>query len=76
VKISLELSTEEMLPEMDKKQPILRDILISVLSSKQIEEISTANGKSRLKEELMAAANKRLNDGEITNIFFADFVIQ
>jgi flagellar FliL protein len=58
------------------KKPVIRDVVIEVLSSKQIEEIATIDGKQRLKDDLVKVINKRLNDGQIVNIFFAKFVIQ
>ncbi|RAX56675.1 flagellar basal body protein FliL [Helicobacter monodelphidis] len=74
--INLELSSEKLMPELDTKRPAIRDTLISVLSSKTIEEISTAKGKDKLKDELVERINESLVDGKISNLFFTEFVIQ
>ncbi len=76
VAISFELSAEPLATEMDSKKAVIRDIVISVLSSKTIEEISTSKGKEKLKEEVIAKVNEILVDGQIKNLFFTDFVIQ
>ncbi len=74
--VDAELSTDKLALELDTKIPALRDVLISVLSSKTIEEISTVNGKEKLKDELVERMNESLVDGKIVNIFFTEFVVQ
>ncbi len=76
VKMNLEEDGEELTPELDKKTPLIRDIVISILSSKTVEEITTAKGKAKLKDEIIAQINKHLEDGEIRHIYFTEFVIQ
>ncbi|OUT07934.1 flagellar basal body protein FliL [Campylobacter concisus] len=75
-KIDMEQSDELLTPELDKKKALLRDIIIRTLSSKTYEEVSTAKGKDRLKDEIVGKLNEVLNDGYIKNIFFTDFVVQ
>jgi flagellar FliL protein len=76
VKMNLEQDSEELTPELDKKTPVLRDIVISILSSKTVEEITTAKGKEKLKEEIIAQINRHLDDGQIRHVYFTEFVIQ
>ena len=75
-KIDLEQENPEMTPELDTKVSLIRDIIISILSSKTVEEISTPKGKEKLKEEILNQINKYLQDGEIKRIYFTNFVIQ
>ncbi|OQX75042.1 MAG: flagellar basal body protein FliL [Campylobacteraceae bacterium 4484_4] len=74
--INLEMDKEEMGAELDKKNPLIRDIVIKTLSAKTYEEISTIKGKEQLKDEIVTKINQVLTDGQIKNIFFTDFVIQ
>ncbi len=76
VEMNLELSGEELAVELEKKKPVLRDTIIRILSSKSLEEISTAKGKETLKEEIVSELNKRVKDGKIKNVYFVDFVVQ
>ena len=74
--VNLELSSEEFQAEVDKKKPLIRDIIIRVLSAKSYEEISTIRGKEALKDEIVTELNKVFEDGYVQNIFFTEFVIQ
>lgn len=74
--INLELEGEELSPELDTKKPVFRDIIIRILSSKSLEEISTIKGKEKLKEQIVNDLNTRLKDGKVKNVYFTDFVVQ
>ncbi|CUU75777.1 flagellar basal body-associated protein FliL [Campylobacter hyointestinalis] len=74
--LNLELSEETLAPEIDKKKPLIRDIIIRTLSSKTYEDVSTAKGKERLKDELVTKINETLRDGYIKNVYFTDFIVQ
>jgi flagellar FliL protein len=76
VEMNLELEGEELVVELEKKKPVLRDIIIRILSSKSLEEISTAKGKEALKEQIVSELNTRVKDGKIKNVYFVDFVVQ
>ena len=75
-KMDLELSAPELTAELDKKKPLIRDIVIRTLSSKTFQEVSTNRGKEKLKDELVNKINAVLADGRIKNIFFTEFVVQ
>ncbi|MBK1972307.1 flagellar basal body-associated protein FliL [Campylobacter sp. TTU-622] len=73
--IQLEQNSELLKPELDKKVAIIRDIIIRTLTAKTFEEISTAKGKERLKDEITGKINEILTDGFIKNVYFTDFVV-
>jgi flagellar FliL protein len=55
----------------------VNDVLISVLSAKKTDDISTTEGKERLREELKGRINSFLpRDQKVNKIFLTDFVIQ
>lgn len=60
------------------REPMLRDAIIRVLSSKRPEEVLTVDGKERLKEELIETINEAiaLDEPAVQNIYFAEFIIQ
>jgi flagellar FliL protein len=76
VEMNLEIEGEELSPELETKKPVFRDIIIRILSSKSLEEISTIKGKEKLKEEIVNDLNMRLKDGKVKNVYFTDFVVQ
>ena len=75
-KIDLELDSQELQQEIDKKLPAIRDLIIRILSSKTVEEIQTSRGKEKLKEEIKRKINEVLTTGEVRNVYFTEFVIQ
>lgn len=76
VEMNVELSGEELGAELESKTAVVRDIIIRLLSSKSLEEISTAKGKEKLKEQIVDQLNMRLSDGHINNVYFTEFVVQ
>ena len=75
-KIDFELDSPALQKEINKKLPAIRDMIISILSSKSVEEIQTAQGKQKLKDEIKRKINSFLTTGEIRNVYFTEFVIQ
>ncbi|CAM2788293.1 flagellar basal body-associated protein FliL [Helicobacter burdigaliensis] len=74
--ISLELSAPTLQTELDTKRDIIRDTIITILSSKTLEEIQTTKGKQKLRAEIQERINEFLVDGRVVNIFFTEFVVQ
>lgn len=76
ITMNLEMDNDSLMGELDAKKAILSDIVLSVLSSKTVEDLSSIKGKARAKAEIRATINKSLLDGKIKNIFFTEFIIQ
>lgn len=76
VTLNLEMDSEGLIAELETKKPAVQDTIISILSSKTIEEISTVKGKEKLKEEIVGRLNEFLVDGKVQNVFFTQFVVQ
>lgn len=77
VTMSLELdSTEKLKEDLDTRVPQLRDAILSILSAKRYDEVSSAQGKMILKQEILRRVNSLLPKGQITNVYFTEFVAQ
>ena len=63
---------------MGEREPMLRDAIIRVLSSKTAEDVLSVDGKEILKEELIEAINEALNldEAPVVNIYFTEFIVQ
>lgn len=61
--------------ELDNKLPMLKDVVIEILSSKSIEDVATTKGKSRVKDEIVKRINEFLMDGKVFDVFFVEFVV-
>lgn len=76
VTMSLELDGKEISMELDSKSPVIRDRVIRILTSKTLEEISSAKGKQKVSSQIMDTLNAMISDGQIRGIYFTEFVIQ
>ena len=76
VTMDLELGDPKLEKELNKRLPQVRDSLLMILPTKRFEDISTVQGKTALRDEILEALNGYLAQGKITNIYFKEFVVQ
>jgi flagellar FliL protein len=62
--------------EVEEHKPQILDLLITVLASKDAAALSSAEGRTALKEELLAGIREDLGLEQASRIFFTEFVIQ
>ena len=76
ITMEFEISSEELIPEIEKRMPQIRDAILMILPTKQYVDIGTTEGKIQLRDELMANLNLLLKTGSIVTIYFSEFVVQ
>lgn len=78
LKLTLQLESNQEKPseEYEKRQPQLRDAILTILSSRNYRDIMTSEGKAALREEIKGKVNQLLVKVKAQNIFFTEFVIQ
>jgi flagellar FliL protein len=76
IMINFEMDNEALQGELELKKVIISDIVLGILTSKTVEDLSSIKGKSRTKQEMIITLNKSLLDGKIKNVFFTQFIIQ
>ena len=76
ITMELELSAPEMVEEIDKRLPQLRDSILMILPTKSYAEIGTTEGKLKLRDEIIAKLNSYLKTGTVKTIYFTEFVVQ
>lgn len=77
--MSVELASEDpvLAAELETRKPQIKDIILTVLSSKSFEEVSTPQGKISLKQEIMQKLNGAVSTGNaISNVYITEFVVQ
>ena len=76
--VSVEVMTKPLLKKIDALKPRLQHQLIMVLSSKQVDEISSSKGKTLLQNELknVFAAELDVSPSDIRQVYFGEFIIQ
>jgi flagellar FliL protein len=76
VTMDLELAGKAGGDEIIKRMPQIRDAILMILSTKRYADISTTEGKTALREEILNAVNGLLASVQISRIYFKEFVIQ
>jgi len=76
VTMQLEMASEEIEEDIEKRLPHLRNSILMILPSKSYKDVNTAEGKTALRDEIMADLNAVLNKEGITNLYFTEFVVQ
>ncbi len=66
----------DLYAEVESKMPRINDMIITVLSSKAYEEISTSQGKLNLKNEFLRRINAMLAKGRLYNVYITSFTVQ
>lgn len=74
--MDVELTVPEAAQELTSQNARVRDAIILLLSSKTVAELSTAEGKVLLKNEVAARLNQILGAPRVVRIFFTNFVFQ
>ncbi len=72
----LEVDNEEVVEEINQKLPEVKDILITIFSSKTLDDVMPLAGKDRIKQEIMDKVNEVLTKGKVIGVYFSEFVIQ
>lgn len=76
ISIDLELSNKEVQTEINAHMAPIQDSLLILLSSKSFNDISTVEGKMRLRLEIIGRINNFLMQGHVKNAYFTEFVVQ
>lgn len=76
VDMSLEMAEQDISPELEEKKDELRDIIIGIISSKSMEEVSLPDEKDKMKKEIIEQINLHLAQTKVKNVFFTNFVEQ
>ncbi len=74
--VMLEASDAKAMAELETRKPQLRDRLISLLRARTIDELSSDDGMEALRFDIISSVNGLLNNGEITDVFFLDLIVQ
>jgi len=74
--ITVELSDTSAQDEIQARMPQVRDSILMLISNKTFEELYDLHGKKQLKAELTLTVNELLSRGEVTAVYFTDFILQ
>jgi flagellar basal body-associated protein FliL len=87
LRLTIDLSLEKGQREAEKQETgkvnsseipiaLLRDTILVVLATRTGEDLLTADGKNKLKADLLKALQERAPEAGIHDIYFTDFLVQ
>jgi flagellar FliL protein len=79
LRVGIDLGIEAELKEGEKQAPFmgrLRDAILSVLGTRTVDELLTAEGKTKLKDDLLKAINDRVPEVRCREVYFTEFLVQ
>ncbi|HUI29759.1 MAG TPA: flagellar basal body-associated FliL family protein [Candidatus Acidoferrales bacterium] len=74
--VGLEVTSEETVKELEKRDVQIHDSIIGILSSKTLPELDEAVSRDSLKISIKSQVNKELMTGSVINVYFSKFIIQ
>lgn len=74
--IGFNLSSEEALKEMEKKEIAVRDALNSILTSKSMEDLIDVSKRELLRQEIFMRGKELVKTGKLNSVYFSKYIIQ
>lgn len=74
--VGLEVPTAEAKTELEQKEVQTRDVLVTILTGKRLEELVAPEQREALREEIGQRVNKLLRNGKLKNVYISKFIIQ
>jgi flagellar FliL protein len=76
VSFGFELGSKELMTEFEAREPIVRDVLITILSSKTLAELTDAKQKEIMRVQIRKRLSQVLETEELAGVYYTDFVLQ
>lgn len=74
--ITVEFDGNAGVTEMAGKVPLVRDVVIDILSSKTMEDLEPGVPRDALRAELVSAIGSSMTKSKVTRVFFSEFAVQ
>ncbi|MDR3204443.1 MAG: flagellar basal body-associated FliL family protein [Deltaproteobacteria bacterium] len=76
VTLGLEVESQAAEDELNKMLPDIQDAILILLSSQSTEDISTVDGKERLRSQIQNRCNSFLTNNKVKKVKYSEFIIQ
>ena len=74
--LGVEAPEETIIEELKSREIVARDTVLKLLSVRSAEELILLETRNELKEEVRNAFNGILSEGQITRVYFTQYVLQ
>jgi flagellar FliL protein len=76
VGVSLGVPDAKQVKELEEHRSQLLDLVISVFSAAEVEDLTSETGKAQIKELLVSRMREELHLEHVARVYFTEFVIQ
>jgi flagellar basal body-associated protein FliL len=78
LRVGIDLGLGQEVGRGENAPPVgeVRDTILGVLAQSRVDELLTAKGKTKLKEDLLHALQERIPALEVEEVYFTEFLIQ
>ncbi len=73
--LAFDLGSEENKKEMETKSILVKDLILSILSSKSVGELSNNSYKDTLRAEIKNQVSQYLPDLQVNRIYFSKYIL-
>ncbi|HLY37756.1 MAG TPA: flagellar basal body-associated FliL family protein [Candidatus Binatia bacterium] len=74
--VQLEFFAGRVPDAMNARLPQMRDLLLTLFTSKRFADIRTIEGKARLRDEIINRANRALRRDLVKAVYFTEFIVE
>ncbi len=74
--IKIKVSSPDVAKECSSRNFEMRDLILTLLSSKESQEVLRPDDKLVLKRQIMEALNRTLRKGQTLDVYFTEFLVQ
>jgi flagellar FliL protein len=74
--LQVEFFASRVPDDFNARLPQMRDLLLTLLTSKMFAEIRTPEGKGVLRDEIINRMNRALNKDLVKAVYFTEFIVQ
>ncbi|BAU22745.1 flagellar basal body protein FliL [Caldimicrobium thiodismutans] len=76
VRMSFEVADKKVEEELKKKEPLIKDLVLSILSGKTVEEVVVPDAKEKIKAEILKKVNEALGEELVLNVYITQFIVE
>ncbi|MDF1545412.1 MAG: flagellar basal body-associated FliL family protein [bacterium] len=76
VSLGFEVESAEILAEFEARDPIVRDALITILSSKTVAQLTDFKQKEIIRYQIKKKLEKVMSTDQLAGVYYTDFVLQ
>lgn len=74
--IKLKVTSASVVEECKSRNFEIRDLVLTLLTSKEPGEVISPDDKVNLKKEILTTVNRVLRKGQVLEVYFTDFLVQ